>query len=214
MSGVKAVFLDAGGVLVLPDAEVIVAELRAEGIEIDDASMTRAHYLGMRAVDGADAFSWSFYNHAYVDELGVRDEGVEAARRAVDRAFARMEWDQPIAESMEALPQLETQVALAVVSNSDGTVEDILRRRDVTIPTIIDSHHVGVAKPDPAIFQLALEALAVDANEAIHVGDSVRFDVEGARAAGVRPLHFDPFRLCALDDHEHIGSLTEVLESV
>lgn len=211
MSATKAVFLDAGGVLVLPDAEVIVEELRGVGIEIDAARTTRAHYVGMHAVDRAEKFSWWEYNHAYVDAIGITGHDVETARKAVDRAFARMEWHLPIVESMNALAELEERVKVAVVSNSDGTVEDILRRRHVKIPTIIDSHHVGVAKPDPAIFDLAFEAVGVSAGEAVHVGDSIRFDVEGARAAGVRPLHFDPFNVCDASDHEHIRSLRDLV---
>lgn len=211
MSAIKAVFLDAGGVLVLPDAGVIVSELRGVGIEIDPSTMARAHYVGMRAVDRAEAFSWWNYNHAYVEAIGVPSAGVDAARAALNRAFTTMEWHLPIAESMDVLPSLEDRFAVAVVSNSDGTVTDILRRRDVKVPTIIDSHHVGVAKPDPAIFRLALEQLEASADEAVHIGDSIRFDVEGARAAGIRPLHFDPFDVCDADDHEHIAALRDLL---
>jgi putative hydrolase of the HAD superfamily len=205
MSATSAVFLDAGGVLVYPDWDVVAAEI---GVDIDRSLFPRAHYAGMRAVDLADTFSWWNYNHAFVEALGLEGDDV---REAVNRAYVRMEWHVPIVESMDVLPALEERFAVAVVSNSDGTVDDILRRRDVKIPTIIDSHHVGVAKPDPAIFQLAMEKLGVRPDEAVHIGDSIRFDVAGARAAGVRPLHFDPFAMCSQTDHEHIASLAELL---
>jgi putative hydrolase of the HAD superfamily len=202
----EAVFLDAGGVLVLPDFDAICAEL---GASIDHDVMTRAHYAGMVAVDRSPTFSWWNYNRAFVDAIGFGDS--DEARQAVDRAYIGMEWHLPIVDSMGALPALEARYRVAVVSNSDGTVEDILRRRGVTVPTIIDSHHVGVAKPDPAIFEVALEAVDVDRARAVHIGDSVRFDVAGARAAGIRPLHYDPFMLCVSADHDHIRSLRELL---
>ena len=65
---------------------------------------------------------------------------------------------------------------------------------------------VGVAKPDPAIFRIALDALGVPADGSVlHVGDSLRYDVAGARAAGLRPVHMDPYGLCpAPDGHAHI----------
>jgi putative hydrolase of the HAD superfamily len=46
--------------------------------------------------------------------------------------------------------------------------------------------------------------------DTVHVGDSVRMDVGGARAAGIRPLHLDPFGFCSAADHEHVRSLEEV----
>jgi putative hydrolase of the HAD superfamily len=48
----------------------------------------------------------------------------------------------------------------------------------------------------------------------VHVGDSVHFDVGGARAAGVRPVHLDPFEMCGLQDHEHVRSLADLAELI
>jgi putative hydrolase of the HAD superfamily len=107
-----------------------------------------------------------------------------------------------------------------VVSNSDGTVERLLRSAGVAqvgpgegveVLAIIDSSVVGIAKPDPAIFHHTLDLLGVDASEAMHVGDSVRYDVDGARAAGVRALHFDPFGVCDSADHEHLRQLSDLV---
>jgi putative hydrolase of the HAD superfamily len=71
---------------------------------------------------------------------------------------------------------------------------------------------VGVAKPDPGIFRIALDALDVPADGAVlHVGDSLRYDVAGALAAGLQPVHMDPYGLCAAPDgHPHVRSLAEL----
>lgn len=50
---------------------------------------------------------------------------------------------------------------------------------------ILISDAVGVAKPDPRIFQIALDRLGVTANEAMYVGDHPDFDIAGARGAGL-----------------------------
>ena len=52
------------------------------------------------------------------------------------------------------------------------------------------------------------------ADRAVHVGDSVHADVEGARAAGVTPVHFDPYGLCKAQGHEHAASLVAVADLV
>ena len=81
---------------------------------------------------------------------------------------------------------------------------------------ILDSAVVGVAKPDPEIFRLALDALDVPAGGTVlHVGDSLRYDVAGALAAGLQPVHMDPYRLCsAPDGHPHISSLAELARAL
>jgi len=79
----------------------------------------------------------------------------------------------------------------------------------VPVGVIVDSAVVGVAKPDPAIFRIALDALGVPASGTVlFVGDSLRYDVAGAIAAGLQPVHFDPYGYCpAPDGHRHVSSL-------
>jgi putative hydrolase of the HAD superfamily len=73
---------------------------------------------------------------------------------------------------------------------------------------------VGVEKPDPAIFSLALDALGLPAERCIYVGDSVFFDVRGARAAGIEVLHLTPFGECGADDRAHVSSLRDFVDEM
>ena len=57
--------------------------------------------------------------------------------------------------------------------------------------TISWSEEMGVEKPDPRIFALALERIGASADEVVYVGDSVAADVEGAAGAGITPIHAD-----------------------
>ena len=79
------------------------------------------------------------------------------------------------------------------------------------VGAVIDSRVVGVEKPDARIFQLALDALGVEASRSVYVGDTVKFDVRGAEGAGLHPVHFDPFYLCS-GEHSHVGALAELGE--
>ena len=220
MSEVEAVLLDAGGVLLMPDSAAIVASLDEAGVKVDEGRLTRAHYAGMHAVDRdrSEPFSWWPYNHAYIGALGITGDAVDPARAALDRAFTSMEWNVVIDESLRALEAIAARgVHMAVVSNSDGTVERLLAesglgRTGSEWVCVVDSHLFGVAKPDPAIFRHALETVGVSADRAVHVSDSIRFDVEGARSAEVRPLHMDPFEMCHDSDHEHIRRLVDVAD--
>ena len=82
----------------------------------------------------------------------------------------------------------------------------------VRVGVVVDSAVVGVAKPDPAIFSIALDAIGVPASRTVlYVGDSLRYDVAGAVAAGLQPVHLDPHGFCPLPSgHPHVRSLAEL----
>lgn len=63
------------------------------------------------------------------------------------------------------------------------------------VDALIVSGIVGVSKPDPAIFQAALDALGVQPHEAVMLGDAWTADIVGARAAGIAAVWFNPLRL-------------------
>jgi putative hydrolase of the HAD superfamily len=96
----------------------------------------------------------------------------------------------------EGLQRLHAMgLSLAVVSNSDGSAASVLRDAglDTYLTTIVDSAVVGVEKPDPRVFEPALQALRVASERALYVGDLYYPDVVGARAAGLIPVMLDPF---------------------
>ena len=164
---------------------------------------------------------WAAYERAYALEVGVAENRLDEAIAELDAAFeVQGVWSRLAPGSMDGLRALAaTGVTLAIVSNSDGTLEERLRAEGicqvgpgagVPMTIVIDSDVVGVAKPDPAIFRIALDACAVTPERALHIGDIVGADVDGALAAGVRPLHLDPYGFCDDDSHLHVPDLATV----
>ena len=224
---IEAVFLDVGGVFHLPTEERMREALRRAGFELPPNVLARAHYAGMAGHD-RDSQPEEYVETLgpYVEEM-VRDLAVPAGQVAAAEA-ALLEalttpgaWAGHLRESIEQLPALAaTGARIAIVSNADGTVEARLREEGVCqvgpgagvpVDAVIDSGAVGIRKPDPRIWEPALAATGARAEDSIHVGDSLITDVGGARAAGIRPIHFDPFRLCSLTDHEHADSMAAVV---
>jgi len=82
----------------------------------------------------------------------------------------------------------------AVISNSNGSVRSILSALGLTahVDFVLDSAEVGVEKPDPRIFELALGQARLAPAEAVYVGDLYSVDVRGARASGMRAVLLDP----------------------
>jgi len=81
-------------------------------------------------------------------------------------------------------------LAILLVSNFDARVRSVMDALGLSplIDQVTLSSEAGAAKPDPAIFRAALTAAHLAAPEVVHVGDTVREDLEGARAAGMRVL--------------------------
>jgi putative hydrolase of the HAD superfamily len=81
-------------------------------------------------------------------------------------------------------------VALDVTSNWDASLEGTLGELGLRaeLDGVVSSATSGAAKPDPAIFATALRLAGVAAGEAIHVGDSLEEDIDGARGAGIEPV--------------------------
>jgi FMN phosphatase YigB (HAD superfamily) len=161
--------------------------------------------------------SWELYNTAYVRSVGVDDDDRAEAAEMLDRTRYHQTWRWVIPESRSALRRLaDAAVPMGVVSNASGQIEAMLRRSVCQVGSgehgamrvIVDSHVVGVAKPDPTIFDHALPAFAeFDRRRIAYVGDSVTMDVGAATAAGLHPILLDPYDDHAGADFERIESL-------
>lgn len=86
-------------------------------------------------------------------------------------------------------------IPVAIVSNSEGHLTELFNAVGLgnSFDLVIDSALVGVEKPDPAIFQLALSHFHVDPKHTLHLGDTVATDILGAHNAGIRAALIDPF---------------------
>jgi putative hydrolase of the HAD superfamily len=81
-------------------------------------------------------------------------------------------------------------VRLIVVSNWDVSLTDVLRRVDLIrlLDGVVTSAAVGARKPAAAIFEHALDVAGADPGHAVHVGDGIVEDIEGAHAAGIEGI--------------------------
>jgi putative hydrolase of the HAD superfamily len=199
--GPGAVLLDALGTLVSlePPAPLLQAQLAARGVLVtqDQAlAALRAEIRFYRAHhdEAVDA--------AALDDLrsrctAVLREALPPAARDLpdlrDALLASLRF-RAYAEVPAVLRELRARGArLVVVSNWDVSLHEVLSETGLTdlVDGAISSAEAGVAKPDPQIFAMGLALAGVEPHEAVHVGDTVSADVDGALAAGVRPVLVD-----------------------
>ncbi len=158
--GCRTVFLDAGGVIVLPHRGLVADALRRIGIEIDPEAVPRAHYRAVRALDRAGA--GTSYAAALFRELGILPgqtaEALAAWERLADRRRSgEILWSEPTPGAPETIAALRRRgFAVVIVTNSDGHAEENLRDCGFAGVPVIDSTLVGAAKPDVRIFEAAL----------------------------------------------------------
>ncbi|MDX1389370.1 MAG: HAD family hydrolase, partial [Acidobacteriota bacterium] len=139
--------------------------------------------------------AWRDYFHIILARAGLpgphHDDVIDTLWEAHQRFGL---WTVGIDGAVETVRRLGSDgYRLGVVSNAEGNVARDLDAAgfEGLFEVVIDSHVVGVEKPDPEIFRLALERLEADNSTAVYVGDVPAIDVEGARAAGLAPVLLD-----------------------
>ena len=216
--------IDAHGVLLLPDPTAIVEVLEQFSCRPNDATCWNAHYQMVRLLDLTVDPDWPTMNRAFAEALGVRQpDQDEAGALLAEKVYLGTSWI-PAPGASAALARLtESGYRAAVVSNTvHGEVAELLSRVGicgvggdlVQMAAIIDSHTIGVEKPDPRPFQLALDALGESAANVVHVGDSLHSDVIGALGVGMSVVHIDPLNLCDEFQHDHSRSLEDFVNDL
>lgn len=224
MAEFDAILFDAGGVLVVPDPAVLGPVLAPYGAGTSHVTLVRAHYAAMAVQDAVwgEGESWRRYDEAYVDAAGVAAHERDEAATVLGLTRNAHLWRYPVPGAADVLHELNRRgVPIGVVSNAQGQIEATLRRWAVCqvgegpgarVEVVVDSHLVGVAKPDPAIFGFALDVLGLSPGRVAYVGDSVHNDVHGAAAAGLVPLHLDPHDDHPGAPHRRLRSLRDLLD--
>jgi putative hydrolase of the HAD superfamily len=227
----EAVLLDVGGIFLVPEHDRIAAALRRAECEVDPEALDAAHYRGAAKftvdldVEGDWAGCWRGYLDDYLVECGVPDDRREEAHRHVDSEFADAAlWLRVYPGCREGLEALaDTGVRLGIISNADGLIAERLRTLEllqvgpglgVEVECVIDSGEVGVMKPDPRIFSIALEAMGIEAASAWYVGDMPAIDIVGARRAGMHAVLMDPLGLHHDRGYDRVDSLADLASRV
>jgi len=224
----KALLFDFGGTLAFLDYELLAREFSREGRKLDALALEHAEYAGRAAIDQhlmneangqAVSAAYELFFRGWVTAAGIPEaEFRECAAKfgAIHREATLWRVVRP--GTFEALEAFKSAgYKLAIVSNAEGQVEADANRFGLApyFDVIIDSHVVGVAKPDPRIFQIALERLGAGPDEVRFAGDIYSIDVEGARAAGIEARLVDQHQRYTWVEHEkirHIGELHRVEE--
>lgn len=210
VENVDLLCLDAGNCVIFLDHARLAMRVSAHGARVEAAALVRAEGAQKRLQEQGALVRVHWPNE---DEPGARGWGMTVATMLAEAGVdhARLPkllsalWPEHVdlnfwslvpgglGAALDALRALRVRVA--IVSNSEGMLERLFERLGVLghFDLVVDSGKVGIEKPDPRIFRLALDAFAIPKERALHLGDSVATDIVGARSAGLRVGLIDPF---------------------
>jgi HAD superfamily hydrolase (TIGR01509 family) len=219
---VETLFLDAGGVLVNPNWQRISDALAAHGVRVAPGLLADAEPHAKRRLDVPDLIrhgndsqrGWIYFN-LVLEQAGIaRSPETDAALQELQAYHAVHNlWERVPDDVVPALERLRARVPrLVVVSNANGRLHVVMERLGLArfFDVMLDSHLEGVEKPDPRLFELALERAGGHPETTLHVGDFYWIDVQGARAAGLRAVLLDTAGLYHGVDCPRIRSLGEL----
>jgi putative hydrolase of the HAD superfamily len=209
-SALDAVTVDAMGTVVeladpAPPLQRALRERRVERDldEVGAAFRAEVAYYLPRTLEGRDEET--------LGDLGLRctavfleHAGAELDAQEFAPAFLASIVFEPLFGAAAALGRLRNAgLALACVSNWDISLAGHLERAGLAtfFTAIVSSAEAGAAKPDPGVFQVALDRLGVPPDRALHIGDGDG-DREGAAAAG---LAFEATPLATLPERLGLG---------
>jgi len=203
-----AVLFDAGGVLwdLKPSQEDLFAEaLRKHGVAFDRTELRKAMNKADRLMDdefarldGRDESGfWRSYDGIVLDELEVRVDvdgfamGLSSGMRDI---VAKVESWVPFPDAVPALEAVRRRgLRTGMVSNATELARRVLKNLDMEkhFDFVVISDEVGVRKPDPRIFGIALELAGTVPSRALFLGDKPSTDIAGATRAGLRGVLVD-----------------------
>lgn len=195
---VRAIFFDVGNTLLFPNRERIHAPLAERGLVLDSEHLrdlecrTKNQFDGMMTANGSTdhSFWWMFYSQL-LSEIGLKDDVIRDQLVAAIRNSGN--WDIIPPGTAEQLRAIGEHYEIAVISNADGKIENVLQRCGIAhcFRTITDSGLVGYEKPHPEIFRQALKIMNAAPEESLYVGDVYSVDYLGATGAGMQAMLMD-----------------------
>lgn len=228
---IKAIFFDLDGTLrhsVPSGGEVFTDYVITLGLKVDEEARLRAlrweHLYWANSVDlrddllahsGETEKFWIEYSRRRLIALGASSK--EAGEYAVKASMHMGEFYRPESivpdDVRRTLPQLkQAGYILAVISNRDKPFLDVLKEHGIAefFDFSLAGGEINAFKPEPGIFEHALQRVSLSPREAIYVGDNYYADVVGARRAGLQPVLYDPIGIFPDPDCATIKSFDEL----
>jgi HAD superfamily hydrolase (TIGR01662 family) len=194
----RAIFFDVDFTLIFPgptfQGEGYERACRTHGVAVDATRFDDAVKAASFILDDVEdpIYNGALFVHytaTIIEHMGGRGAGVVAAAESIYQQWAVNHHFEMFDDVAPVLTALAAEgLALGVISNSHRSLDAFREhfKLGALITTAVSSAEHGYMKPHPSIFETALERAGVRASESMMVGDSLKADIDGAVAAGMR----------------------------
>ncbi|WP_028558732.1 HAD family hydrolase [Paenibacillus pinihumi] len=223
---IRYLWFDLGYTLVRTNREAVYGQvLKQLGASRSMDEITLAYHqtdkLFMRQFQGVlgknsrTFMPWYIGTLNYNLQLALPIDDVMQVQRSIVREQP-LEWSA-FEHTKPTLHQLRSLgYRIGLISNWDTSAREVLARNrlDEELDDIIISSEVGMEKPDPDIFRLALSRAGVTADQCLYVGDNYYDDVVGSRQIGMGCLLINPYGTCGIEELAHTPVISGIHEVV
>ena len=231
MKAPRAVLFDAGLTLVqsATPAEGVAAEVVARQDLTSEVDLAAAMTQAQASLEarwhredwwGSEERVRALFVSAYLEglkESGLEPDAAETLAHGIYDAYQDTRHWTTYADVLPTLDLLrDTGVHMGIISDWGHGLEAIILELELAhyFEFVVISSRIGISKPDPQVFNMALDRIGVSPETAFYVGDTYVKDVLGARAAGVTPILLDRHGHAPPVDCLRIASLAELPEIV
>jgi HAD superfamily hydrolase (TIGR01509 family) len=216
---IRFVFFDVGSTLLFANRAQMLAPLHERGIVPSEQDLRALESIVKNQFDAnvehdgkADLGFWDMFYTRLFEKLELQDEALR--QRLITNTRNSCNWDQMRPGTREALQRIAATYVVAVISNADGRIAEVLERCGMAdcFRTITDSGIVGQEKPHPVIFERALASVGARPEESLYVGDVHSVDYRGATGAGMEAVLFDVCGAYREKGVPRVESLEELVE--
>lgn len=210
---VKVLFFDVGNTLISIDFVWVSEELSKRGIQCDAKTLQRAEASARPEIstqinsvkNNPSIDERAFYFTKILNNIpSATKKGTDSINHIVQDLIeiffsegnAIRLWSYVLPGTYEALGILQAMgYQMHVISNADGSIEQQLIEGNLRsfFNVVIDSYVVKVEKPNPKIFEIALEKANCKPKESLYIGDIYDIDIVGANSVGMQAVLIDPF---------------------
>ena len=195
---IKAVIFDYGGTLDTGGdhwSRVIYNAYRSAGVDIPQDRFIEAYIYAERVV-GPLIESTQTFREILEAKIAVQVQFLGLTLTVDSNDIVRRCYQTALNhcyESAQTIRSINKDVKRGLVSNFYGNLDAVLSEMGMEglFDVVVDSGVVNIRKPDPAIFQLAIQALDVAPSETLVIGDSVEKDMIPARSLGCQVIRID-----------------------
>jgi len=166
------------------------------GLELDPARYDEARRTALAAVKrhpelDHDEEMWVLFTQRIIEGMGGAGDTYGAAVE-MERAWARAHHFELYDDALPTLDVLRGRgLKIGLLSNSARDLDEFVAHHGLVVDAVLTSGAHGKTKPHETIFRRILDLLAVAADEAVMVGDTIDEDIEGARAVGMHAVLVD-----------------------